>query len=106
MVVNDIIVEIGKKDEKLVKLPEGGCYDPRFHNMNMREAYRILKDECKNPKKPEGDNPRKGRGSGVVKRKIAMAMAMVTTGDTMSMSSMTMRSVRWTLTKPRRSTIV
>ena len=64
MVVNDIIVEIGKKDERLVKLPEGGCYDPRFHNMNMREVYRILKEECKNPKKPEGDNPRKGRGSG------------------------------------------
>ena len=42
-VVNDIIMNI--KDKSLVKLPEGGCYDPRFHNMNMREVYRILKQE-------------------------------------------------------------
>lgn len=42
-VVNDIIMNI--KDKSLVKLPQGGCYDARFHNMNMREVYRILKQE-------------------------------------------------------------
>ena len=42
-VVNGIIMAI--KDKKLVKLPDGGCYDPRFDNMNMRQVYNILKDE-------------------------------------------------------------
>ena len=42
-VVNGIIMAI--KDKKLCKLPEGGLYDPRFDNMNMREVYNILKDE-------------------------------------------------------------
>lgn len=42
-VVNDMIVSIG--DTQLVKLPEGGCYDAKYHNMNMREVYRLLKDE-------------------------------------------------------------
>ena len=42
-VVNGIIMNL--KDKTLAKLPEGGCYDPRFDNMNMREVYRILKEE-------------------------------------------------------------
>ena len=42
-VVNGIIMAI--KDKKLVKLPDGGLYDPRFDNMNMRQVYNILKDE-------------------------------------------------------------
>jgi hypothetical protein len=42
-VVNGIIMAI--KDKKLVKLPDGGLYDPRFENMNMRQVYNILKDE-------------------------------------------------------------
>lgn len=42
-VVNDIIMNI--KDKSLVKLPQGGCYDPKYHNMNMREVYRLLKQE-------------------------------------------------------------
>ena len=42
-VVNDIIMHI--KDKQLIKLPEGGLYEDRFHNMNMREVYRILKKE-------------------------------------------------------------
>jgi predicted metal-dependent peptidase len=43
-VVNDIIVNI--KDKNLVKLPEGGCYDPKYHNMNMREVYKLLDGKC------------------------------------------------------------
>jgi predicted metal-dependent peptidase len=43
-VVNDIIVNI--KDKNLVKLPEGGCYDPKYHNMNMREVYKLLEGQC------------------------------------------------------------
>jgi len=42
-VVNDIIMNI--KDKNLVKLPEGGCYDPKYHNMNMREVYKLLEEE-------------------------------------------------------------
>jgi predicted metal-dependent peptidase len=42
-VVNGIIMAI--KDKKLVKLPDGGLYDSRFDNMNMRQVYNILKDE-------------------------------------------------------------
>lgn len=66
-VVNGIIMAI--KDKKLVKLPEGGCYDPRFDNMNMRQVYNILKDEegggggGKGRPDPNGD-PSNGNGSG------------------------------------------
>lgn len=63
MVVNDIIVEISKQDPQLVKLPVGGCYEERFHNMNMREVYRLLKEECKGGKGGGGYNPKK-KGSG------------------------------------------
>jgi hypothetical protein len=42
-VVNDMIVSL--KDKTIAKLPEGGCYDPKYHNMNMREVYRLLKEE-------------------------------------------------------------
>jgi len=44
-VVNDMIMEIHKKYPELVELPDGGCYDPNFHNMNMRDVYRLLEDE-------------------------------------------------------------
>ena len=44
-VVNDMIMEIHKKYPDLVELPDGGCYDPKYHNMNMREVYRLLEDE-------------------------------------------------------------
>lgn len=66
-VVNGIIMAI--KDKKLVKLPEGGCYDPRFDNMNMRQVYNILKDEedggggGKGRPDPNGD-PSNGSGGG------------------------------------------
>jgi predicted metal-dependent peptidase len=66
-VVNGIIMAI--KDKKLVKLPDGGLYDPRFDNMNMRQVYNILKDEegggggGKGKPDPNGD-PSNGNGSG------------------------------------------
>lgn len=44
-VVNDFIMEIHKKYPDLVQLPEGGCYDPRFHNMNVREVYKLLEED-------------------------------------------------------------
>lgn len=56
-VVNDIIENI--KDKNLVKLPEGGCYDPKYHNMNMREVYRLLKQE-----QQEQEKNGEGNGSG------------------------------------------
>jgi len=65
-VVNGIIMAI--KDKKLVKLPDGGLYDPRFDNMNMRQVYNILKDEQEKgggggQPDPNGD-PINGSGSG------------------------------------------
>jgi len=64
-VVNDIIMNI--KDKSLVKLPTGGCYDPKYHNMNMREVYRLLKQEqdenCSNGS-GEGETQGDGNGSG------------------------------------------
>jgi len=58
-VVNDIIMNI--KDKNLVALPEGGCYDPKYHNMNMREVYKLLKKEQQSKPKPESGE---GEGSG------------------------------------------
>lgn len=45
-VVNAVIHNL--KDKSLAKLPEGGCYDPKYDNMNMREVYRLLKEEEEN----------------------------------------------------------
>lgn len=47
-VVNDIIVEIGKKDANLLRLPKGGLYDPKYHNWSVREVYNDLKNDEKN----------------------------------------------------------
>ncbi len=60
-VVNDIIMNI--KDKNLVKLPEGGCYDPKYHNMSMREVYRLLKEEQEGGGGAGGDGEGDG-GSG------------------------------------------
>jgi len=66
-VVNDVIMNL--QDKTLAQLPKGGLYDPKYHNMNMREVYRLLKDECEGGKggggsqKPEGGNGQ-GNGSG------------------------------------------
>ena len=68
-VVNDIIVSL--KDKALCKLPEGGCYDPKYHNMNMREVYRLLKEEGGGGKgdeekegKPDDQDGNSGSGGG------------------------------------------
>ena len=44
-VVNDMITEISKKYPELVQLPKGGLYDPQYHNMSMREIYKLLKSK-------------------------------------------------------------
>jgi predicted metal-dependent peptidase len=44
-VVNDMITEISKKYPELVQLPKGGLYDPQYHNMSMREVYKLLKSK-------------------------------------------------------------
>ena len=54
-VVNDVILSM--KDKKFVTLPKGGLYDPKYHNMNMREVYRLLEQE----QEQEQDN---GSGGG------------------------------------------
>ena len=68
-VVNDMIMEIHKKYPQLVKLPKGGCYDPKYHNMNMREVYKLL-EECEGGKggkgeegEGDGDSPSGGGGN-------------------------------------------
>ena len=42
-VVNDIIVNL--KDKNLAKLPDGGLYDPMFHDWSVRQVYDYLKKE-------------------------------------------------------------
>jgi len=59
-VVNDMIMEISKKYPTLVQLPKGGCYDPKYHNMNMREVYKLL-EECEGGKGGKGEE---GEGDG------------------------------------------
>lgn len=54
-VVNDIIHNI--KDKELVELPEGALLDSKYHNMNMREVFRLLDDE-------EGGGGSGGKGEG------------------------------------------
>ena len=58
-VVNDIIVNIKGTvtgtSEPLVLLPDGGVYDPMFHDWSMREVYNYLKQHAK---------PKRGSGGG------------------------------------------
>lgn len=58
-VVNDIIVNIkgtvAGTSEPLVLLPDGGVYDPMFHDWSMREVYNYLKKHAK---------PKRGSGGG------------------------------------------
>ena len=68
-VVNDIIVNIKGtitgSQEKLVVMPDGGVYDPMFHNWSMREVYNYLKKHAKpKPKNGSGKGkPNKGQGN-------------------------------------------
>ena len=57
-VVNDIIMSL--QDKSLCLLPEGGCYDPQYHNMSMREVYRLLEGKCKGKGGGKGNNPQGG----------------------------------------------
>jgi predicted metal-dependent peptidase len=57
-VVNDMIVNL--KDKSIAKLPDGGCYDPKYHNMNMREVYRLLKEEQESGGKKQGNESGEG----------------------------------------------
>lgn len=58
-VVNDMIMSL--KDKKIAKLPDGGCYDPKYHNMSMREVYYLLKKE---QQEQQQQQKQKGSGSG------------------------------------------
>lgn len=59
-VVNDVITHLD--DKTLARLPDGGLVDMKYHNMNMREVYRLLKNECKKGK--GGGVPQQGQGQG------------------------------------------
>lgn len=65
-VVNDVITHI--KDKSLVELPVGALVDDKYHNMNMREVYRLLKDECDDGDggggSQEPNRGKQGNGSG------------------------------------------
>ena len=49
-VVNDIIIEIGKKHQNFIALPSGCFYDPMFHGWSVRRVYDYLKKECEGGK--------------------------------------------------------
>ena len=58
-VVNDVIVNIRStlpnSNELLVELPDGGFYDPMFHNWSMRQVFNYLKKNCKDKQPSDGD---------------------------------------------------
>lgn len=58
-VVNDVIMSI--KDKKFITLPKGGLYDPKYHNMNMRQVYRLLEEEQEQEQEKGNDS---GEGEG------------------------------------------
>lgn len=60
-VVNDIIVSL--KDKTIAVLPEGGLHDEKYHNMNMRDIYRLLKKQ-KEEEEKQGRSRDKSEGSG------------------------------------------
>ena len=64
-VVNDIITcidgTVNNSHERLVELPDGGVYDPMFHNWSMREVYNYLKKHAKPKCKGKGQG---GSGGG------------------------------------------
>lgn len=64
-VVNDIIENIkgtiGGTHERIVELPDGGVYDPMFHNWSMREVFRYLKQHAKPKPKSAGGGGGKGQ---------------------------------------------
>lgn len=61
-VVNDVIASL--KDKTLARLPEGALVDPKYHNMNMREVYRLLKKEKEERPKDRGPNQGQDDGQG------------------------------------------
>jgi len=61
-VVNDIIENL--QDKSLAKLPEGGLYDPKYHNWSVREVYNDLKQQMDEEKK-KGNEKGNGGGGGV-----------------------------------------
>ena len=78
-VVNDVIVNITatlpNSRERLVELPDGGFYDPMFHDWSMRQVFNYLKKNCKDKQPsdgdgsgnapPQGGNPDNGSGGEV-----------------------------------------
>jgi predicted metal-dependent peptidase len=67
-VVNDLIMSIS--DKGFCELPEGGLYDPKFHNWSVREVYDyLLKQQKSKPKQGQGQGqgqgkPSQGQGQG------------------------------------------
>ena len=58
-VVNDVIMSI--RDKKFATLPKGGLYDPKYHNMNMREVYRLLEEEQEQQEQDNGSGGDEGQ---------------------------------------------
>ena len=68
-VVNDIIENL--QDKSLAKLPEGGLYDPKYHDWSVREVYNDLKRQMEKEKekgneKGKSDSEGNEKGSGGV----------------------------------------
>jgi predicted metal-dependent peptidase len=53
-VVNDVIKNL--EDRTIAHLPQGGLYDPKYHNWSVREVMNDLKEQQKQGKEPEGSS--------------------------------------------------
>lgn len=59
-VVNDVIMEIHRKDASFIKLPDGGLYDEKYHNWSVREVY----DDIRKNGAPQNNHSGGGEGQG------------------------------------------
>lgn len=51
-VVNDIICNL--EDTSFLRLPQGGLYDPKYHNWSVREVMNDLRQQQQNGQQPQG----------------------------------------------------
>ena len=64
-VVNDIIMELHKKDPTLIKLPEGALYYPKYHDWSVRQVWDDLVKNMQPEKKKGNGGGNTGNSDGV-----------------------------------------
>lgn len=63
-VVNDIIMELSKKDAELIKLPKGALYDPKYHDWSVRQVWDDLVKNMQGGKNCQASDSVSGESNG------------------------------------------